>query len=234
MPAVEHVEDRPIDPDELKMPESPAHRQAVDLIALLARDRLGPAWAVYCDMNWYPPDGGNAVAPDLMVLAQGARPPKAKSYRQPDADLPWPTVVVEVPSTSDGYSSFRAKLERYRRLGIVAYVVDVEDGAHSIERIDPDGDAPVPWVGQPMPELGGLVLTFDDDGALAARLGDGVYVRADEDALAHLRRQVDAAQREAEAARRQADAARSEAEAARARAARLEARLWELGIDPTA
>jgi hypothetical protein len=217
MPAVEHVEDHFLDPDELKVPESPAHRQAVDLIALLAKDLLGPAWAVYRDMNWYPPDGGNAVAPDIM-LAEGARPPRAKSYRQRDAELPWPSVVVEVPSRTDGYSSFRAKLERYRRLGVVAYVVDVEDGARSIERVDPDGDAPIPWDGRPMPQLGGLILTFDDEGALVARLSEGVFVRADEHALAHLRRQ--------------AEAARGEAEAARARVAELEARLRALGADP--
>lgn len=79
MPAVEFDDEPFVDPDELKMPESPQHRGATDLVALLAADLLGEGHAVYREMNWYPDDGGSAVAPDIMVLPAGTLPAGAKS-----------------------------------------------------------------------------------------------------------------------------------------------------------
>lgn len=203
MPAVDFDDEFLVDPDVMKEAESPAHRAAIDLIALAAQHRLGDAQRVYRDMNWYPTDGGNAVAPDALVLPAGTLDDEACSHKQASLGGPGPSVVLEVPSQTDGYAEFREKLRRYRRLGVVCYVVELGRDGCTVERWRPDAVVAEDWLDRPIPELAGLVLTVDD-GALAVRLDDGGVARSD---LELLRRAED-------------------------RVAELEARLRALGVDP--
>jgi hypothetical protein len=224
MPAVVFDEHDPLfDPDELKMPESPAHRRTIDVIALAASRLLGPEHRVFRDMNWYPTDGGTAIAPDLFVLPADALPlpPGAvaswpKSYRQDQSSGPSPSVVVEVPSDSDGFASLRSKVGRCRRLGATVYLVVVTASPPEVLRLEADGEAEERWTDRPIPELGGLRIGFDED-ALTVTTPDGLRATSDED-LTH---QLDS--RAAEAEGRAAEA--------ESRAERLAARLRELGIE---
>lgn len=174
-----------IDPDTVKVAEGPAHRRATDLVATLAQHLLGSGSVVYRDMNWYPTDGGNAVAPDAMVLPAGTLPDGAKSHKQASRGGPAPSVVVEVPSDTDSYASFRAKLRRYQRLGVPCYVVDIEGPECSISRLGPNDREPQPWDGEPMAELGGLVLVSTGASVLA-RLDDGTLIASHEELLGQL------------------------------------------------
>jgi hypothetical protein len=154
-------DDRCFDPDDLKMPESPEHRRVIDAIGIVASRLLGSDVVVYRDMNWYPTDGGNAVAPDLMVLPTNAF--VERSYKQP-ADGPVPLVVVEVPSASDGYTDFLQKAARYQRLGVCCYSVITGSGVCSVLRSMPgEGTASTVWTGEPIAELGGLRIDVSDD-----------------------------------------------------------------------
>lgn len=206
-----------VDPDVVKVPESPEHRRIVDLIAQQATLALGHGVVCYCDMNWYPTDGGPAVAPDVQVLPAGLLPEGARSYRQGDLGGPPPLVVVEVPSESDGYSPFREKLRRYQRLGVTVYVIDHELTEPAALRLAPEDAEPGPWLDRPCPELGGIRFAVND-GCLGVRRPDGTMVTSAEDFTR----------------RRDQDAATAEHRAAEAerRMARLEERLRQLGGDP--
>lgn len=233
----------PIDPDDLKMPESPAHRGATDVIGLTAARLLGAEFDVFRDMNWYPGDGRPPLAPDLLVLPAGAMPPRGgpadvrpKSYRQDQTGGPTPTVAVEVPSDSDGFVALRAKTLRCRELGVVLYLV-VMHSPQGVIRLAP-GEADRPWADRPIPELGGLSIGFDH-GDLVVTTPDGLRVDSDDALVAQLdaaaeaaRAEAAAAQADAVAARADAVAARAEAIEARGRAEVLAARLRELGLDP--
>lgn len=221
MPATEFSEWDLVDPDELTVPESPAHRQATELIAVLAQHLLGPDHTVYRNMNWYPLDGGSAMAPDVMVLPAGTLRPRAKSHRQSSLGGPTPAVVVEVVSESDSYQGLRRKLQRYRQAGVIVYLVEVEEGPARVGRLAAADIEPIDWLGRPMLELGGLVLA-EEEGGLCARLPDGTRFRRSDDVLSLLdHRAADA------------EAARAEAKKAQERVAQLEARLRELGVDPS-
>jgi Putative restriction endonuclease len=194
-------DDRCYDPDDVKMPESPEHRRVIDAIGIVASRLLGPEVVVYRDMNWYPTDGGNAVAPDLMVLPASAI--VERSYKQP-ADGPVPSVVVEVPSGSDGFTDFLGKAARYQRLGVCCYSVVTAAGLCSVLRSMPgEGSLNTPWVGEPIVELGGLRVEVQDD-----RI---VVVTPTGDVLVHDSDLVEAAEQ---------------------RIADLEARLRAAGIEP--
>ena len=214
----------PIDPDDLKMPESPQHRRASDLIGLVAANLLGPDHEVFRDMNWYPADGGPAMAPDVMVLPAGAwvPPPNLrddeplKSYRQDLTDGPAPSVVVEVPSASDGFVSLLAKAERCQRLGAAFYLVNVF-GPQSVLRFGPDRLDSTTWLDQPVPELGGLRIDVDGDD-LVVILPDGTRARSDDDLLAQIQHR--------------ADTAEARADTAEERAAALARQLRALGVEP--
>ncbi|MFN0025792.1 MAG: Uma2 family endonuclease [Acidimicrobiales bacterium] len=223
MPATEFSERDLVDPDQLTVPESPAHRQATELIAVLAQHLLGPDQTVYRNMNWYPLDEGSAMAPDVMVLPAGTLPPRAKSHRQASVGGPNPSVVVEVLAENDPYQGFRRKLQRFRQAGVVVYLVEVDEAQPRVARQAPDNIEAIDWMGRPLPELGGLML-LEDEGRLCARLPDGTTFRSNEDVLALLKQR---------AANAEAVAARAEAVAtdAQARVAELEARLRALGLD---
>lgn len=194
-------DDRCYDPDDVKMPESPEHRRVIDAIGIVASRLLGPDLVVYRDMNWYPTDGGNAVAPDLMVLPASAF--VERSYKQP-ADGPVPSVVVEVPSGSDGYTDFLAKAARYQRLGVCCYTVITESGVCSVRRSVPgEGGSSTMWTGEPIVELGGLRVDVSDDQI--------VVITPTGDVLVHDSDLVEVAEK---------------------RAAELEARLRAAGIEP--
>jgi Putative restriction endonuclease len=215
MPAVD-LDDQPfIDPDELKVPESPEHHRVSVLIATVAEILL-PDSAVYVDMNWYPRDGGNAVAPDVMVLPVGCLPHRAKSYKQP-AGGPVPSVVVEVASDTDSYSSFISKTARYRRLGVPTYSVTIEDDDPGVIRCSDSSSDLQAWTGRPIPELGGISIDVVD-GEVAVRMPDGqlLYRAADIRSNA-LARAADADDR---------------ADSAERRAAAMAEKLGALGIDP--
>lgn len=212
MPALQLDDDAPVpDPDELKVPENAQHRQVVDVVALAATGLLGSHLRIFSDMNWYPPDDGNAVAPDIMVVPTAAIEATPKSYRQDQTGGPPPTVVVEIPSPTDSFVSFRAKAFRYRSLGTVTYVIVVGGSNDVVLRLGPDDPEPQPWTDRPIDELGGLRLGFAD-GELVVTTPHGLSATSDQELL------------EAEA--------QSRAATAEARAATLAERLRQLGVDP--
>ncbi|MCP5025215.1 MAG: Uma2 family endonuclease [Actinomycetia bacterium] len=210
-------------PDDLKMPERAAHRQAVDMIALAAIRLLGSDVRVFRDLNWYPNDDGNAVAPDVMVLPADAVDESPRSYRQ-GADGASPTVVVEVPSESDSYAAFRAKALRYQGLGAVAYVVIVDSPSQTVLRLGLGDREPVTWIDRPLPELGGVRLVFDA-GRLVLITPEGLRAVSDDDLVADAARRADDAARRADDAERRADKAEERAQA-------LARQLELLGVDP--
>ena len=220
MPALVSDEPDPLfDPDELKMPESPAHRRTIDMIALAAARMLGPEHRVFRDMNWYPTDGGTAIAPDLFVLPADAMPLPAgavadwpKSYRQDQSDGPAPSVVVEIPSDSDGFASLRSKAGRCRRLGATVYLVVITGSPPEVLRLAADDQADEVWTDRAIPELGGLRIGFEE-GMPVVTTPDGLRVTSDEDLT---------------------DQLANRATEAESRAERLAQRLREAGIDPDA
>jgi hypothetical protein len=215
MPAVD-VDDEPfVDPDELKVPESPEHRRVAELIAVAAELQMVDS-SVYRDMNWYPLDGGTALAPDVMTLPAGTLAVGAKSYRQLPAG-PLPGVVVEVPSKSDGITAFLAKTSRCQRLGVVVYMVTVDDGFVGVVRMAGVGTDYVHWTGRPIPELGNICIDVED-GEIVIRSATNQVFRRAADMVS------DANERAADANQRASDATK--------RAAALEAQLRGLGIEP--
>lgn len=207
MPALQFDDDQPVlDPDTLKVPESAAHRQAIDLIGLAITHTLGSQVQVFRDMNWYPTDGGGPVAPDLMVLPAGAIEPSPTSYRQDQTDGPPPLAVVEVPSASDSFVSFRAKASRLHQLGAVVYQVIVQSPGQAVLRLGPGDREPQPWVGQPMEELGGIRLSFEA-GDLILETPGGLRGASDADLLDQVRRRAVEAEERLAALVRQMEAA---------------------------
>ena len=201
-------------PDEVKVPEGRAHRRLATLAHVAAQVALGADWQVDADLNWYPLDGGGPMAPDVMVLPAGTTAENATSYRQAEVGGPAPVAVVEVPSQSDDVPTFRTKVHRLVGLGVVVYVAHVVQP--DVERHAPGEDGPRRWLGQPCPELGGLVFQVED-GQLVVWVPPG-RVAADAAEL------VDSADARAS----EAEARASEAEA---RAARLAERLRAAGLD---
>jgi Putative restriction endonuclease len=133
-----------------------------------------------------------------------------RSYKQA-ADGPVPSVVVEVPSASDGYTDFLQKAARYQRLGVCCYFVITGSGVCSVLRSMPgEGTANTVWTGEPIAELGGLRIDVSDD-----RI---VVVTPTGDVLVHDSDLVEATeQRTIEAERRVSE---------------LEARLRAVGVEP--
>ena len=226
----EEAEWRP-NPDEVRVPEGRIHRRLSELIAAAATRALGATKEVDSSLNWYPNDGGTAMAPDVMVLPVGAAtldPDEPdvgiRSYRQDLTNGPPPDAVVEIPSPGDPYVTVLTKMRRYQRLGAVSYVVLPYPGIPQATRLVPGDPVDHAWLGTPCPELGGIAFVVHE-GRLAVRTHDGLIAPYD----ANLATVVEAARQEAEAARHEAEAARHEAEA---RVAALEARLRDAGIDP--
>jgi Uma2 family endonuclease len=185
VPAVDHDDEFIVDPDDLKMPESPEHRRVTDLIAAVA-ERLLPDTAIYRDMNWYPLDGRTAIAPDVMTLPIGIVQRGMKSYRQPSNGVS-PGVAVEIASASDSVSAFTAKTHRYRRLGVPLYVVTVDIDALDVV-VHRDG--PERWIGRPIPELGGLRIDVNDD-SIVVVMPDGLVLHTAGDLVRHADRRVE-------------------------------------------
>ena len=207
MPAVHDDELPTVDPDELKMPESSTHRRVIDVIGLAASDALDPPYQIFRDMNWYPIDGKGPVAPDVMVLPDGAAGTAPRSYHQRSGDDPPATVVVEVPSTSDDVLSFRAKAFRYQSLGTVVYLVLTDPPRPAVLRLGLDDDEPVAWTNRPIDELGGIRISAAGE-QLAVITPSGLRARSDQELLQQTRAEADA------------------------RLAELEERLRSLGVDP--
>jgi hypothetical protein len=206
-----------IDPDTLKMPENPKHRRIIDAIGMVANHYVGAGTVVYRDMNWYPPDGGNAVAPDLMTLPAGALDAASSSYRQSEPDMPSPGVVVEVPSPTDTFDGLSAKAARYISLGVDVYLVSTEPALGAARRLVPGTTEFVAWTGKPIEPLGGLTIEIVE-GDVMVRTPDGHVFSEDSELYGRLL----FAER----------AARAEASEANARAASFEARLRALGVEP--
>lgn len=178
------IDDRFVDPDELKVPENPRHRRVIELVGALAGNALRPEHTVYRDMNWYPRDGGTAVAPDVMVLPADVLATGAKSYKPADDSNPIPSVVVEVPSDTDGWGPFWAKANRYRRLGVVLYIINIDhDPQDTVMRLAPDDPVQEPWTGRPIPELGNIVVDLDGD-TVVVRSPDGSQFASTEELAA--------------------------------------------------
>lgn len=207
------VDDESVDPDTLKVPENPKHRAIVETIAVVARHYLGTDAVVYRDMNWYPPDGSNPMAPDVMTLPTGALGPEASSYRQVSDDRPFPGVVVEVPSPSDTFEGLRAKAARYNSFGIDVYIVSVEPFLAPVLRLAPGSSDFVSWSGRPIDSLGGLSIeVINGDTAVLAPDGRTFTTRSDVLGMV-----IEADHRTARAEQR---------------AAELEAKLRSLGVEP--
>jgi len=221
-----------LDPDDLKMPENPRHRRAIELIAVAAETLLGAEHEVFRDMNWYPTDGRPAVAPDIMVLPADTLSAGAKSYRPASPDDPTPTLVVEVVSDTDTYSSLGAKVRRYRRLGAPCLVIDVAPDSFDIVLHRPGEIGSSSAVDTPIPELGNLVIGFEDtdlviETGLVAETGARTRVSSIQQLIALDNTRAD----EANA---RADEATARATEASARADALAAQLRSLGIEPGA
>jgi len=219
-----------LDPDDLKMPESPQHRAATDLVALATMAILGDQVAVYRDMNWYPPDGQPAMAPGIMVLPAGTLAEGAKSYRQGESGDPSPLVAVEIPSNADTYHGLFTKLGRYARLGVPSYVIDAEPPSISVLHHNPDTGVVV-WGSQPIPELGGLWVDTAAESLVVVH-PDGRRLTSDHQWLTDLDRELTEQAQRTEALDRELteQAQRTEAEAARADA--LAEQLRSLGVQP--
>jgi hypothetical protein len=213
-----------IDPDTLKMPENPRHRRIIDAIGMVANHYVGAGTVVYRDMNWYPPDDGNAVAPDLMTLPAGALDPGSSSYRQSEPDLPSPGVVVEVPSPTDTFDGLSAKAARYISLGVDVYLVSTAPALGAARRLVPGTTEFVAWTGKPIEPLGGLTIEIVE-GEVMVRTPDGHVFSEDSELYGRLLLAESAA-------RSEASQAKAEASEANARAAGFEARLRALGVEP--
>ena len=189
-----HHEDGLHDPDDLKMPESPHHRRVVDAIGLAATSLLGADFDVFRDMNWYPPDGGNALAPDVMVLPGGAfkAAPDAKpgapvkSYRQDRTGGPSPVIVVEVPLRHGHRTSLRRQAHRCRRAGCCVYIAPISGRPARLNGSIPIGRRRGVDQQTNCGELGGLQLTFHN-GEIAVVLPNDVIATSDHDILAATR-----------------------------------------------
>jgi Putative restriction endonuclease len=216
--------DDDLDPDTLKVPENPEHRRIVDAIGIVASRCLLPHTIVYRDMNWYPPDNGTAVAPDIMTLPVGALPLAAKSYRQSSSELPVPIVMVEVASPTDSFDGMRAKSVRCGALGVDVYIVSTDPLVGGAMRLSPGSTEFVNWTGKPINPLGGLSVEMTE-GHVAVRTPEGMLISTDTDLLNMLAESRAAA--ETMAATAQAEAAE-----AKSRALELEGKLRALGIDP--
>ena len=118
-----------------------------------------------------------------------------KSYRQDRTGGPSPVIVVEVPSDTDTYTSLRAKAHRCRALGVPVYIVTIA-GHQAVERLDPDRFGSEEWINKPIPELGGLQLTFHN-GEIAVVLPNDVIATSDHDILAATKNQLAAAEQRA-------------------------------------
>ncbi len=207
MPALQFDDDQPVlDPDTLKVAETAAHRRTIDLLGLAATHILGSQVQVFRDMNWYPTDGGGPVAPDLMVLPAGTTEPSPTSYRQDQTGGPPPLAVVEVPSASDSFVSFRAKALRLHRLGAVVYLVVVQSPGQAVLRLGPGDREPQPWAGQPVEELGGVRLSFEA-GDLVLETPNGLRGTSDAELVAQIERRAEAAEDRLAALVRQMEAA---------------------------
>ena len=222
--------------DTLKVPMSAPHQWSMELIGLTARDLLGSEFHVFLDMNWYHLDYPYPVAPDVMAIPAEGVEAGLRSYRQGEGASP--TVVVEIPSENNSAFEVQKKNLRYRRLGVVSLTVYIEPGTEGVFRQGPDDWDFLNWTGRPVPELGGLVLDFDDDGALRAttpagfsgnRYADVLHATLADELAAEAEVRADAAVLEAEA---RAGAAEAKAKAAESKAEALMERLRAAGIDP--
>ena len=183
------VDESPLaDPDLLKMPESGPHSETVDLLVLTVRHLLGEEVWVFRDLNWYPVDGGNAMAPDVMVLPRSAVESPPKSYRQDQLDGPYPLAVIEVASDTDTFAGLWAKCRRYQRLGTTAYVVVLDDEPN-VFRLGPDDPELVSWIGRPVDELGEFSIDFPSKQPMVT-LPDGTSATSNADFLASAERRI--------------------------------------------
>jgi hypothetical protein len=181
--------DDEVDPDTLTVPENPEHRRIVDAIGVVAARHLQPDVIVYRDMNWYPRDSGNAIAPDLMTLPAGVLPKDAKSYRQSTEALPMPGVVVEVPSASDSYDGMRAKAARYNALGVDLYVISTDPVVGGATQYRAGSSEVTVWTGRPIASLGGLSIEMSE-GRVAVRTPEGTLIATDVDLCSHMAQAV--------------------------------------------
>jgi Putative restriction endonuclease len=209
------------DPDTLKVPENPDHRRMVDAIGIVAARQLRPNTVVYRDMNWYPSDGGHAMAPDLMTLPVGVLERGAKSYQQRLAHLPSPGVVIEVPSNTDTFDGLRAKAARCNALGVDVYVISTDPTVGAALRFAPGDGEFIIWTGKPIVPLGGLSIEVVGSDVMV-RTAEGLLIAADIDLLTLVETERD----------EELQTAFLDAEKAHARAAELEAQLRALGAEP--
>jgi hypothetical protein len=198
--------DDDLDPDTVKVPENPEHRRIVDAIGIVASRCLLPHTMVYRDMNWYPPDNGTAVAPDIMTLPVGALPRAAKA------------------SPTDSFDGMRAKSVRCGALGVDVYIVSTDPLVGGAMRLAPGSTEFVNWTGKPIGPLGGLSIEMTE-GHVAVRTPEGMLISTDTELLTMLAESRAAAET-------MAAVAQAEAAEARSRALELEGKLRALGIDP--
>lgn len=177
------------DPDEDLVPESRDHRRLCELVALATAHALAERADVVRNLNLYP-RGEHPLAPDVMVLPAGTLPRAAKSYHPAEVGGPLPVAVVEVPSDSDTFTSFRSKLHRYQRLGVPVYVLYAEPSEPGVERLLPEELHLQSWLDRPCPELGEIVFAVGD-GRVGLRLADGTVVHEPEQWLGVLADRAD-------------------------------------------
>jgi hypothetical protein len=175
--------------------------------------------------------------PDFLLSLDVEAPPNVveKKYR---SYMLWeygkrPDLVVEVVSNIDRHEE--RKLSGYARIGIPYYVIFDPERRLSDRRLrayELHGGSYVELVKPWFPDLGlGLALWQGEYRSIESEWIR--FVRADGTKLATGVERADAERERADGERERADAERERADQASQRAAALEARLRELGIDPT-
>ncbi len=94
---------------------------------------------------------------------------------------------VEVPSEHDTFVGLMAKIRRCLRLGVVVYLVSIDD--ETVLHYRPDRESPESWARRPIDELGGLAIEFDS-GTLTVVMPDGTRGSRDHELLVGRERQV--------------------------------------------
>lgn len=128
-----HLRDpeRCVFPEEALVPETQLHRDIRTLLYHLLRDYLGEGVTVASDqfVYWAADDPSQVLAPDACVRRTPAEGP-LRTWKTWERGAP--EVAVEIVSESDASeASWREKLARYRRLGVIELV-----------RFDPAGASP--------------------------------------------------------------------------------------------
>ena len=188
---------------------------------------------IAADLLWYPEQGRPDLskAPDVMVVLDHPAGDRSSYLQWEENDRP-PNVVFEFISKSNTASEMLGKLAFYSGYGCDEfYAYDYRRGEFFGYQRSRDSllEHPPSAEGTWRSPILGMTFGLDESGALWVRRPDGKLVESHRQTVA--RAEAEAQRADAEAKRAEAEATRAEAEAKRA--SLLEAKLRELGIDPS-